>query len=85
MAGLRTSRCHLRRFQGSRYAPFCDPGPVRSLHLSLLPPGSLEDMVARRKTELVAAPSIRPAFGEKDFTCYTDEIRAFALDVRSSF
>ena len=42
-----------------------------------------EDMVARRKAELLAAASARPAFEEKDFACYTDdEIRAFAFDVR---
>lgn len=45
-----------------------------------------EDIVARRKMELLAAASVRPTFGEKDFTCYTDdEIRAFAFDVRKLF
>ena len=45
-----------------------------------------EDMVARRKTELLAGASARPALEEKDFTCYTDdEIRAFDLDVRKLF
>jgi hypothetical protein len=45
-----------------------------------------EDMVARRKTELLAATSARPPFEEKDFSCYTDdEIRAFAFDVRKLF
>ena len=45
-----------------------------------------EDMVARRKMELLAATSARPQFAEKDFACYTDdEIRAFAFDVRKLF
>jgi len=45
-----------------------------------------EDMVARRKTELLATESARPAFQEKDFACYTeDEIRTFAFDVRKLF
>ncbi len=45
-----------------------------------------EDMAARRKVELLAASSSRPAFEEKDFACYTDdEIRAFAFDVRKLF
>ena len=45
-----------------------------------------EDMVARRKTELLTSASARPALEEKDFACYTDdEIRAFAFDVRKLF
>jgi hypothetical protein len=45
-----------------------------------------DDMVARRKAELLAAASARPSFQEKDFACYTDdEIRAFAFDVRKLF
>ena len=45
-----------------------------------------DDMVAKRKVELLATASARAAFQEKDFTCYTeDEIRAFAFDVRKLF
>ena len=45
-----------------------------------------DDMVARRKAELLAAASARPPFEEKDFACYTDdEIRAFAFDMRKLF
>ncbi|HEX4068037.1 MAG TPA: hypothetical protein VHZ09_18605 [Acidobacteriaceae bacterium] len=45
-----------------------------------------DDMAARRKAELLAAASARPAFEEKDFACYTDdEIRAFAFNVRKLF
>ena len=45
-----------------------------------------EDMVARRKAELLTSASARPALEEKDFACYTDdEIRAFAFDVRKLF
>lgn len=45
-----------------------------------------DDMEAKRKAELFAAASARPAFGEKDFACYTeDEIRAFAFDMRKLF
>ncbi|MGH9604672.1 MAG: hypothetical protein ACRD3N_03115 [Terracidiphilus sp.] len=52
--------------------------PSRQIHF--------KDMVARRKAELLAAASARPAFQEKDFACYTDdEIRAFAFDVRKLF
>jgi hypothetical protein len=52
--------------------------PSRRIHF--------EDMVARRKAELLAAESARPPFQEKDFACYTDdEIRAFAFDVRQLF
>jgi hypothetical protein len=49
--------------------------PSRRIHF--------EDMVAKRKAELLAAAAARPPFEEKDFACYTDdEIRAFAFDVR---
>jgi hypothetical protein len=52
--------------------------PSRRIHF--------EDMVARRKAELLAAASARPPFEEKDFACYSeDEIRAFAFDVRKLF
>jgi hypothetical protein len=52
--------------------------PSRRIHF--------DDMVARRKAELLAAASARPAFQEKDFACYTDdEIRAFAFDARKLF
>ena len=45
-----------------------------------------EDMVTRRKAELLSSASARPALEEKDFACYTDdEIRAFAFDVRKLF
>jgi len=52
--------------------------PIRRIHF--------EDMVARRKAELLTAASVRPPFEERDFACYTDdEIRAFAFDVRKLF
>jgi len=52
--------------------------PIRRIHF--------DDMVVRRKAELLAAASARPPFEEKDFACYTDdEIRAFAFDVRKLF
>ena len=52
--------------------------PSRRIHF--------EDMVAKRKAELLEASSARPPFQEKDFACYTDdEIRAFAFDVRKLF
>lgn len=52
--------------------------PSRRIHF--------DDMVAKRKTELLASASARPAFEENDFACYTDdEIRAFAFDVRKLF
>jgi hypothetical protein len=52
--------------------------PSRRIHF--------EDMVARRKAELLTSASARPALEEKDFACYTDdEIRAFAFDVRRLF
>jgi len=52
--------------------------PVRRIHF--------DDMVARRKAELLAAASAQLPFEEKDFACYTDdEIRTFAFDVRKLF
>lgn len=52
--------------------------PSRRIHF--------DDMVAKRKAELLASASARPAFEENDFACYTDdEIRAFAFDVRKLF
>ena len=52
--------------------------PSRRIHF--------DDMVAKRKSELLASALARPAFEEKDFACYTDdEIRAFAFDVRKLF
>jgi hypothetical protein len=45
-----------------------------------------EDMVTKRKAELLEGSSTRPPIQEKDFACYTDdEIRAFAFDVRKLF
>jgi hypothetical protein len=45
-----------------------------------------DDMVAKRKAELLDPVAARPPFQEKDFACYTeDEIRAFAFDVRKLF
>jgi hypothetical protein len=45
-----------------------------------------DDMVARRKAQLLTAASARTPFEEKDFACYTDdEIRAFAFDLRKLF
>jgi len=52
--------------------------PSRGIHF--------EDMVARRKADLMATASARLSFEETDFSCYTDdEIRAFAFDVRKLF
>jgi hypothetical protein len=45
-----------------------------------------DDMVQRRKADLLKAQSIQPPFEEADFTCYSeDEIRKFAFDIRSLF
>jgi len=45
-----------------------------------------DDMVAKRKAELLAPAAARPPFEEKDFACFTDdEIRAFAFNVRKLF
>jgi len=52
--------------------------PIRRIHF--------EDMVAKRKADLLATESARPVFQETDFACYTeDEIRTFAFDVRKLF
>ena len=52
--------------------------PSRGIHF--------EDMMARRKADLMATASARLSFEETDFSCYTDdEIRAFAFDVRKLF
>jgi len=45
-----------------------------------------DDMVAKRKADLLRAELIRPRFEERDFACYSeDEIRKFAFDIRSLF
>jgi hypothetical protein len=45
-----------------------------------------DDMVAKRKAELLKAESNHPSFEESDFACYSDEeIRRFAFDIRSLF
>jgi hypothetical protein len=45
-----------------------------------------DDMVAKRKADLLKAESTRPNFEEKDFACYfEDDIRRFAFDIRSLF
>jgi hypothetical protein len=45
-----------------------------------------DDMVAKRRADLLKVESIRPHFEEKDFTCYSDdEVRTFAFDIRSLF
>jgi hypothetical protein len=45
-----------------------------------------DDMVGRRKAQLLTAASAQTPFEDKDFACYTDdEIRAFAFDVRKLF
>ena len=45
-----------------------------------------DDMVAKRKAELLKAESIQPSFEERDFACYSeDEVRKFAFDIRSLF
>jgi len=52
--------------------------PIRRIHF--------DDMVTKRKAELLEASSAQPPFQEKDFACYTDdEIRTFAFDVRKLF
>jgi len=52
--------------------------PIRRIHF--------DDMVVKRKAELLATESARPALQERDFACYTkDEIRTFAFDVRKLF
>jgi hypothetical protein len=45
-----------------------------------------DDMVAKRKADLLKAESTRPNFEERDFACYSeDEVRRFAFDIRSLF
>ena len=45
-----------------------------------------EDMVAKRKAELLEADTTRPQFFEKDLICLSEEeIRSFAFDIRSLF
>ena len=45
-----------------------------------------DDMVAKRKADLLKIESTRPRFEERDFACYSeDEIRKFAFDIRSLF
>jgi hypothetical protein len=45
-----------------------------------------DDMVQKRKAELLKLQSIQPPFEETDFTCYSEEeIRKFAFDIRSLF
>jgi hypothetical protein len=45
-----------------------------------------DDMVAKRKADLLKVESTRPSFEESDFACYSEnEIRRFAFDIRSLF
>jgi hypothetical protein len=45
-----------------------------------------DDMVAKRKVDLMATSVAPVQFSETDFACYTeDELRAFAFDMRSFF
>jgi hypothetical protein len=45
-----------------------------------------DDMVAKRKADLLRDESAHPTFEEKDFACYSEgEIRRFAFDIRSLF
>jgi hypothetical protein len=45
-----------------------------------------DDMVAKRKADLLRIESIHPHFEESDFACYSEEeIRRFAFDIRSLF
>jgi hypothetical protein len=45
-----------------------------------------DDMVAKRKADLLSEESTHPNFEERDFACYSDcEIRRFAFDIRSLF
>jgi hypothetical protein len=45
-----------------------------------------EDMVAKRKAQLLNCDSRRSSFREVDFACYSeDEVRKFAFDIRSLF
>jgi hypothetical protein len=45
-----------------------------------------DDMVAKRKADLLKLESIHSSFEERDSTCYSEEeIRRFAFDIRSLF
>lgn len=45
-----------------------------------------DDMVQRRKADLLKVQSIQPPFEEADFVCYSDdEVRKLAFDIRSLF
>jgi hypothetical protein len=45
-----------------------------------------DDMVAKRKADLLSAEPTHPTFAERDFACYSEEeIRRFAFDIRSLF
>lgn len=45
-----------------------------------------DDMVAKRKADLLKMDSTQSLFKDKDFACYSeDELRAFAFDVRCLF
>jgi hypothetical protein len=45
-----------------------------------------DDMVAKRKADLLSAEPNHPTFAERDFACYSEEeIRSFAFDIRSLF
>ena len=45
-----------------------------------------DDMVQKRKEDLLKLRSIQPPFEEADFTCYSEaEIRKFGFDIRSLF
>lgn len=45
-----------------------------------------DDMVAKRKANLLGDASFRSSFAERDFSCYSEEeIRRFAFDLRNLF
>ncbi len=45
-----------------------------------------DDMVAKRKADLLSSAPNHPTFAERDFACYSEEeIRRFAFDIRSLF
>ena len=45
-----------------------------------------DDMVAKRKADILKMDRAQPQFSEADFTCYSEgEIRTFAFDVRNLF
>ena len=59
-------------------ATFWKNAPIRHIQF--------DDMVAKRKADLLKIESTRPNFEERDFACYSeDEIRKFAFDVHSLF